>query len=103
MAETIERIQKQMNRLAADVTDEKQENQRPLLKSLPEIGYLRLPQIIGDPKAEPPIPALIPVSRSTFLAGVKSGKYPKSCKLSTRCTAWRVSDIRDFIDGADSK
>lgn len=28
-----------------------------------------------------------------MVAGVKSGRYPQSVKLSERCTAWRVSDI----------
>ncbi len=65
--------------------------------SLPETGYLRLPQIIGNPKAKPPIPALIPVSRSTWWAGVSSGRFPKSVKLGPRITAWRVEDIRDLI------
>ena len=41
--------------------------------TLPDTGFVRLPQIIGSAKARPPIPALIPVSRSTWWAGVKSG------------------------------
>jgi len=41
---------------------------------IPEAGFLRLHQIIGNPKADPPIPALIPVSRSTWWAGVKDGR-----------------------------
>lgn len=65
---------------------------------LPETGYLRLPQIIGNPKADPPIPAVIPVGKSTWWAGVKSGKYPKPIKLSPHVTAWRVSDIRALIE-----
>jgi predicted DNA-binding transcriptional regulator AlpA len=65
---------------------------------LPETGFLRLPQIVGNPKSNPPIPAIIPVSRSTFLNGVKSGKYPKSVKLGERTTAWRVEDIRALVD-----
>lgn len=44
------------------------------MHNLPETGYLRLPQIVGDPKAA--IPAIIPVSKSTWWAGVKSGRYP---------------------------
>ncbi|MBP7906319.1 MAG: AlpA family phage regulatory protein [Alphaproteobacteria bacterium] len=66
--------------------------------ALPEIGYLRLPQIIGDKKAEPPIPALLPVSRSTFLAGVRSGRYPKPVHLSPRTSAWRVSDVKELLE-----
>jgi len=65
--------------------------------ALPKTGYLRLPQIIGDAKAEPPIPPLIPVSRSTWWAGVSSGRFPKPVKLGPRITAWRVEDIRDLI------
>ena len=64
---------------------------------LPETGYLRLPQIIGDPKANPPIPALIPVSRTTWWAGVSSGFFPKPIKLGPRITAWRVEAILDLI------
>jgi len=66
---------------------------------LPETGYVRLPQIIGNPKSAPPTPAVIPVSKSTWWAGVKAGRYPKPIKLSTRCTAWKVADIRAMIEG----
>ena len=66
---------------------------------LPATGYLRLAQIVGNPKAKPPIPAILPVSRSTFLAGVKSGRYPLTpVKLSERCTAYRVEDVKALID-----
>ena len=68
------------------------------MHELPETGYLRLPQIIGNPKADPPIPAIIPVSKSTFWKGCGSGLYPKPIKLSPRVTVWRVEDIRDFIE-----
>ncbi|WP_028319643.1 AlpA family phage regulatory protein [Desulfobulbus elongatus] len=64
---------------------------------LPETGFLRLPQIVGDSKSKPPVPALIPVSRSTWWAGVKSGRYPRPVKLGPRITAWRVEDIRRLI------
>jgi predicted DNA-binding transcriptional regulator AlpA len=40
---------------------------------------------------------LIPVSRSTWWAGVKSGRYPRPVKLGPRITAWRVEDIRRLI------
>jgi len=64
---------------------------------LPETGFLRLPQIIGDPKAEPPIPPIIPVKKSCWWDGVKSGRFPKPVKLGPRVTAWRVEDIRALI------
>lgn len=67
---------------------------------LPETGYLRLPQIIGNPKANPPIPPIIPVSKSAWWAGVASGRYPKSVKLGPRTTVWSVASIRALIEHA---
>jgi len=61
--------------------------------------FFRLKQIIGDKKAQPPVPAIFPVSASTWWAGVASGRYPKPVKLSERCTAWRVSDILELAKG----
>lgn len=68
------------------------------MHNLPETGFLRIGQIIGNPKANPPIPPAIPVSKSTWWAGVKSGRYPKPHKIGERCTAWRVEDIRACIE-----
>ncbi len=67
---------------------------------LPETGFLRLPQIIGDPKAEPPILPIIPVKKSCWWDGVKTGRFPKPVKLGPRVTAWRVEDIRRLIASA---
>ena len=68
--------------------------------NLPETGFLRLKQIIGNSNGVPAIPAVIPVGKSTWWAGVKSGKYPPAIKISERCTAWKVDDIRALIEGA---
>lgn len=67
------------------------------MQSLPETGYLRISQIVGNPKANPPIPAIIPIAKSTWWAGVKSGLYPQPLKLSPQVTVWRVEDIKAFI------
>lgn len=56
----------------------------------PEAGFLRLPAILA-PKGP------IPVSKSTWWAGVKSGRFPPPVKLGPRTTAWRVADIRALI------
>jgi predicted DNA-binding transcriptional regulator AlpA len=42
----------------------------------------------------------IPVSKSTWWAGVKSGRYPQPIKLGPRITAWRTEDIEALIEGA---
>ena len=65
---------------------------------LPEYGYVRLRQILGDPKADPPCPAIIPVSRTTWYQGIKDGRYPRPVKLSARIAAWRVEDIRALVE-----
>jgi prophage regulatory protein len=57
---------------------------------LPEIGFVRLPLVIA------PL-GPIPVSKSTWWAGVRSGRYPKPVKFGPRITAWRVEDIRELI------
>lgn len=47
------------------------------------LGYVRLHQVLK----------IIPVGKSTWWAGVKSGRYPQPVKLGKRTTAWRVEDI----------
>ena len=61
-------------------------------------GFLRLPHIIGDPDATPPIPAIIPVCATTWWAGTKAGRYPKAIKLSPRVTVWRASEVYALIN-----
>lgn len=62
--------------------------------------YLRLWDIIGSKKRG--IDPLIPVSRSTWLAGVKSGRYPSPCRtLGHRIVAWNYWDIQDYMDSID--
>lgn len=65
--------------------------------SLPETGYLRIRQIVGDKKSNPPLPAIIPVGKSTWWNGVKIGRFPKPVKLGERTTAWKVEDIKALI------
>lgn len=73
-------------------------NQLPLMNGLPLTGYLRLCQIVGDKKASPVIPPIIPISKASWWLGVKTGKYPQSIKLGARTTVWRVEDIRALIE-----
>jgi prophage regulatory protein len=60
---------------------------------LPNTGFVRLHDILA-----PHGP--IPVSKSTWWAGVKDGRYPKPVKLGPRITAWRWEDIRTLISEA---
>jgi len=65
---------------------------------LPEVGFVRLHQILGDRKSDPVIPPIIPISRASWWNGIKSGKYPQPIKLGPRTTAWRVEDIRRLVE-----
>ena len=68
------------------------------MNQLPETGFLRLSQIIGNP--DKGIPPIIPVKKSTWWNGVKTGRFPQPVKLGPRVTAWRVEDIRSLIASA---
>lgn len=61
------------------------------MNDFPHEGYVRLKQILAP--AGP-----IPVSKSTWWAGVKSGRFPKPEKLTARTTVWRAEDIRGIFE-----
>jgi prophage regulatory protein len=67
-------------------------------RPFPTTGFVRLPQIVGDPKANPPIPALIPIGRSTWWQWVQEGKAPAPIKLGPHTTAWRAEDILALVE-----
>lgn len=62
------------------------------MKELPETGFIRLPQILR----------FIPVGRSTWWAGVKSGRFPASIKLGPRTTAWKAQDIHQLLSDIEA-
>ena len=64
-------------------------------RSLPAEGCLRLWQIVGGKGC----PAILPISKSSFWAGVREGRFPQPVKLGKRTTAWKIIDIRKLIDG----
>ncbi len=51
--------------------------------------FLRIKQIIGTREN----PGPVPVSKSTWYAGVKDGRFPKPIKLGPRTTVWDEEDI----------
>jgi prophage regulatory protein len=55
-------------------------------------GFLRLPEVL----------AIIPVSKTAWWEGIKQGRFPKGVKLAPRTTAWRVADIRKYIEDMDN-
>nr|WP_256969461.1 AlpA family transcriptional regulator [Crenothrix polyspora] len=57
-------------------------------------ALLRMYQIIGDP--ERGIAPLLPISRTSFLNGVASGRYPKKIKHG-RSSFWKASEIFECL------
>ena len=55
--------------------------------SIPAYGFLRLPQVL----------AIIPISKSVWWEGCKTGRFPKPVKLGPRTTAWRAEDITALV------
>jgi len=51
--------------------------------SIPTTGFLRLPQVLN----------FVPISKSAWWEGCKSGRFPKPVKLGPRTTAWKAEDI----------
>lgn len=83
---------------------------------LPATGYIRQSQLIGERpvtpeqaeanrkrgkgprRARPGVAPILPVSNATLWRRVKEGTFPKPVKLSERVTAWRVEDVRQWLD-----
>lgn len=54
---------------------------------LEDLVLLRLTQVLQ----------VVPVSRSTWLAGVKTGRFPPPVRIGPRARAWRSSDVRALV------
>lgn len=63
-----------------------------------ETAFLRIWQIVGDPKASPPVAPLIPIGKSSWWQKVRAGEAPAPIKLGKRVTVWRSADIEAFIE-----
>jgi prophage regulatory protein len=67
---------------------------------LSENSLLKLSQIIGNPKANPPIPALVPVCKASWFAGQKgpNPRFPLPIRIGEgRGTFYRSEDIKKLI------
>lgn len=55
---------------------------------LPETGFVRLRSVLH----------FVPIGKSTWWAGVASGRFPKAVKLGPNTTAWRCEDIHQLLE-----
>ena len=58
---------------------------------LPREGFVRLSQFLGPGRP-------IPVGRSTWYAGIRTGRFPPPVRWGPRLVVWRVEDIRTLIE-----
>jgi prophage regulatory protein len=58
---------------------------------------LRIKDIVGDKTNG--IQPLIPISKSSWWAGVAEGKFPTPIKLGARTTCWRETEVLALIRG----
>jgi len=63
---------------------------------LPDSAFIRESQLVQSPKRPGSI-APLPFSAPTLWRKVKDGTFPKPHKLSTRVTAWKVSQVREWM------
>lgn len=54
---------------------------------VPSTGFMRIQTVLK----------IIPVSKTTWWEGVKSGRFPSPVKLTPRTTAWRCEEILAYI------
>jgi predicted DNA-binding transcriptional regulator AlpA len=55
--------------------------------------FLRLPQVLEK----------IPISKSSWWSGIRSGRFPKPIKLTERTSAWRRADIEQLCERLSGK
>ena len=65
--------------------------------ALPDSAFIRESQLVQSPK-RPETPAPLPFSAPTLWRKVRAGTFPKPHKLSQRITAWRVGEVRSWIN-----
>ena len=61
---------------------------------LPDSALVRESQLVKKPNNPAPV---IPVSPSTLWRWVRLGQFPAPIRLSEKITAWRVGDIRAWL------
>ena len=58
-----------------------------MINNIPAIGFLRLSQVLN----------FVPISKSAWWEGCKTGRFPKPVKLGPKTTAWKAEDIAALV------
>lgn len=57
------------------------------MNELPKTGFVKVMQVLDH----------IPVGRTTWWSGVKSGRFPAGIKIGPNTTVWKAEDIHALI------
>ena len=68
----------------------------PSFDDLPDSALVRLPQLVRNPK-RPNLPTPLPFSAATLWRKVRAKSFPAPTKLGDAITAWKVSDVRAWL------
>ena len=68
--------------------------------ALPREGYVRLSQFLGDRKRG--VPPLLPISRSSWYAGIAAGRWSPGVRLGPRTRAWSAAYIRSVLEAFET-
>ncbi len=76
----------------------------PVASGLTPDARIKLPQIIGDPKADPPLPGVFQASRSQLYRLIGEGRFPAPIKPFPGCRAsyWKYGDVLAAIRRLES-
>ena len=69
----------------------------PSFDELPDSAFIRESHLVQSPK-RPGRPAPLPFSAPTLWRKVKAGTFPKPVKLSERITAFKVGEVRAWLN-----
>ena len=76
-------------------------DQAPSFDSLPDSGFIRASHLVRDIK-HPNRPVPLQISMATLWRYVAAGSFPQPVKLSAGITAWRVGEVRAWMDARRS-
>ena len=70
------------------------------IDSIPHTGWLSIYQITGRKATAttPEVKGIMPVGRSTWLKGVKAGRFPQPAKFGARLVLWKAEDVRLVVE-----
>lgn len=70
------------------------------IDAIPQTGWLSINQITSRKATAttPETKGILPVCRSSWIKGVKSGRFPKPVKFGARLVLWKAEDVRLVVE-----